>query len=321
MRFAGAIFLALVPALATPDQCYLPCRGPLACGPGWNATCLVATILGIARCGHRASTTSLGQCMNLAPSGSGTRTLFHALLPHSKLARHDHLRTIERVAAERNDNASCFIITLREPVERIEAGFHDTHGGPCVVNDIVKSCRIDDVATNWTLKARTKPCHQREDFLGRTRRESGSTTVFSMPTMYYLLGNECATGRHEIHSLCTRTLTDDLSALFSRFGAQNAEVVSVFSQFGNITKLTQARSSDLTQAQLSVLNRTTIHDQALRDWVNYVMFPADTALYQTLCTGSRDGRDAGRVGRIVDAVSRRGAELVARNLATMDNVT
>ena len=60
--------------------------------------------------------------MNLAPSGSGTRTLFHALLPHSKLARHDHLRTIERVAAERNDNASCFIITLREPVERIEAG-------------------------------------------------------------------------------------------------------------------------------------------------------------------------------------------------------
>ena len=279
----------------------------MTCGQRWNETCLVSTLLEIAHCGHRAST-PLGQCMNLAPSGSGTRTLFHALLPHSKLARHDHLRTIERVVGERNAS-SCFVITLREPVERIEAGFHDTHGGPCVVNEIVKSCRIDDVAANWTLKARTKPCHQREDFLGRTRRESGSTLVFSMPTLYYLLGNECPTARHEIHLLCTKTLTDDLSGLFSRFGAQkDTEVVSVYSQLGN-------PAENKTQAQLSVLNRTTIHDQALRDWVNFVMFPADTALYQVFCTGSRDGRDEARVGRIVDAVSRRGAELVARNLA------
>ena len=80
-------------------------------------------------------------------------------------------------------------------------------------------------------------------FLGRTRRESGSTTVFSMPTMYYLLGNECATGRHEIHSLCTSDLTDDPSLLFGGSGAQNAEVELGLLAVREHTKLTQARSS------------------------------------------------------------------------------
>lgn len=315
--------------------------------------------------------------MNLAPAGSGTRTLFHALLPHSTLAHHNHLRTIDterNVSSERTDGEqtqckravahdatfdcalfagtsdgggavsgedaarlaaipadirlawgeikasetkkprpraepACFIITLREPVERLEAGFHDTHGGKRVVWDadeqqwVPDIVQIDAVVTNWTIKARTKKCHQREDFLGRTRRESGSTMVFSTPTLYYLLGSE---GRHEIHLLCTRTLTDDLNELFSQFGVPNTTVES----FGI------ARTApNKTRAQMAVLNRTTVHEQALRDWINLVMFPADTVLYRVFCTGSRDGQDAKRVRMITDTVSRQGAQLLARNNA------
>lgn len=81
----------------------------------------------------RASTSrrSIQDCANLAPAGTGSRTLYKRLaqLQHSpRRAHHDHWRDAISLQAQ---GASCFLITLRDPAERWKTAwaFLEQHTG------------------------------------------------------------------------------------------------------------------------------------------------------------------------------------------------
>ena len=75
----------------------------------------------------RRNRTSIGACANLAPAGTGTRTLYKRLAHLQSLykftprrAYHDHWRVS---SALYRAGARCFVITLRDPAERMKTAW------------------------------------------------------------------------------------------------------------------------------------------------------------------------------------------------------
>lgn len=75
----------------------------------------------------RRNRTSIGACANLAPAGTGTRTLYKRLAKLQSLyklaprrAYHDHWRVSNALYRA---GARCFVITLRDPAERMKTAW------------------------------------------------------------------------------------------------------------------------------------------------------------------------------------------------------
>jgi hypothetical protein len=75
---------------------------------------------------ERRSASSLAECANLAPAGTGTISLSNVLSGRSNHSHHDHSRNASQLYFA---GARCFIVTLRDPVERLRTAFAFYHSG------------------------------------------------------------------------------------------------------------------------------------------------------------------------------------------------
>ena len=97
---------------------------------------LVTLLAELDRCSAHRPTTRVADCMNLAPAGTGTLTLSRALAPLSNHSHHNHNRHLPirgsgggGASASASASApTCFIMTVREPVARLESLLRFAHG-------------------------------------------------------------------------------------------------------------------------------------------------------------------------------------------------
>ena len=194
-------------------------------------------------CIHRNST-QLTDCQLLAPAGTGSSfvdaTLRQAMAPllrrlcsvsyaeipaykNASMHRKDHMATIE-VWARRWD-PRCFLMTLRDPVERLESGF-------CFEMRNYKD--MMPRMMHWeTLQALVHSIRNTSDkrhasaikFVRQSkykRNVGGPGSNFMQPQIGYLRGVDCL--YHEVHFLCTKTVSTDVSALLRDTFGVHADV-------------------------------------------------------------------------------------------------
>lgn len=97
-------------------------------GPPELSSCSTLASIGSCRRHSRHSTPlDLSRCANLVPAGTGSESLRAAMLdaaPHSKLITHDHSLRAEHVRNLTGGNmVRCFVISLRDPADRLSSGF------------------------------------------------------------------------------------------------------------------------------------------------------------------------------------------------------
>ena len=71
-------------------------------------------------CSEHVSSRRIGDCMNLAPAGTGSVTLATVLKQYSNYSHHNHDFRLPRPPVNGKQPA-CFILTVREPVSRLES--------------------------------------------------------------------------------------------------------------------------------------------------------------------------------------------------------
>ena len=97
--------------------------GPPQCGgvvPRRDYSLALGAVMQSAR--RRHASTKISDCVNLAPAGTGTRTLYKRLQQYApRRAHHSHWRTAAFLHSYKRHVSSpprCFVVTLRDPAER-----------------------------------------------------------------------------------------------------------------------------------------------------------------------------------------------------------
>ena len=264
----------------------------------------------------RLPETSLEHCVNLAPAGTGSNALFVSLLLLRHLMRghaatkvpgdptyvttsreikddggglhHDHFKTVQNLRR----NYSCFFITVRDPVERIESGFR---------YEMLQK-RVHHSRTGWhplsqfhgidawlsALRNESDPHHRRaHDMVGYSQRKVNSNSPgshFLMPQLAYLHGLACARG-HQLHVVCTNSLLDDLDALALRFGGEAVLHGMQAERRGQGTSRQENRRG--SEANAMELELSTLKRVDDRTFIRENLFPEDTRWHALAC-----GRDS-----------------------------
>lgn len=236
--------------------------------------------------------TPLERCVNLVPAGTGSDYLYLQLFQLTTAAHHDHFRTITQL--RKRWNASCFVVTLRDPLERIESGFRfemsqqrlgsKTHWHPLLQFGSI---------SRWIAAYKTpsdrqhKRAHGVIEYSANKTNSNSVGSHFLMSQLRYLRGLDCSRG-DELHVLCTRTLEADWEALVQRKAAAAAgrrrrdsplQPVSGGSRHG----AGAATHLRLRTATADELERSTLRSAADRTFVREVVFPADTRWYALAC--------------------------------------
>ena len=203
----------------------------------------------ILECNRPLVTGRLDQCINLAPDGTGSASLFAMLKRYSNFSHHDHGKRM--IQNPRDGDPTCFIMTVREPAARLSSLFRHA-AGPVAGDEIVRA-----------LANATHPLHH------NLMHGHSLTQVFRNSQISYLLNNRCAAHTMNIHLVCYEHLDSDIASLLSESFGINTAVVHRANRTGSLdTKHTVSLSP------------------TLRDFVNNEMFPLDTMLHEMAC-GSR----------------------------------
>ena len=182
-----------------------------------------------------ATATNLSECMNLAPAGTGSQSLSDALMTATGGGHwhHDHFRRIETASAI--EAARCFIVTIRDPAERLASGFRYLNRfwrGPTLVKtlaDFVAAARDPAHAAHAEVirfylesVAWPKPVSFRIeswDALTTCSRPGplrlGDLCFFLTSQLDFLRGFRPAID--ELHAVCTEEFDADWDALMQHF--------------------------------------------------------------------------------------------------------
>ena len=319
----GAVVVARVGASTPIDLCddEAPLRGP----PFWEGgrvawsrpECLGEFLQRMVELDHGAC--PLHKSANLAPAGSGTTTLYQSLQHISPHAHHAHLYTVELVSRREGSPKlkslpadppppNCFVITMREPAARLESGYR--HAVLRRRNNVRKRpartpARKNATAGWWNATALNEPIDAEIDAWRRHPDVGAGATFgglgengtlprgmgviqhqFFWPSAGYVHGAR-AFGAKRVHLLCTDRLRDDLKR-FAR-DAWSMPNFSVHTSFGRSERMPGDASH--------------ISSPAMRHWVNYYAYPADTALWRLACAEDATNRTLLAV-RIADDVLR-----------------
>ena len=248
------LVLLLVVELATSDD-RLARQGAFA-----------ALLSDLDNCTHRPRT-RIADCMNLAPAGTGSTSVFSALRQYSNYSHHNHATRLPQRATVNGRRPTCFILTVREPAARLAsllryAGVSPTRYAGFLSEFGLANATADDLVA--ALKDARDARHA--DALRAVPDE------FWIPQVSYVEENSCARGRMEIHVLCTERLSEDLRELMvDTFGVAGFEAARV-----------NDRSRKFASAQRA---ETEIESAALRDFVNYELGARDFELHQHFCAG------------------------------------
>ena len=208
---AASVFKSSSQASApVPDRCWAS-EGDTAC-----ALAVVRRILSWTASTRLSSKEKFHEnCANIAIPGTGSGTLTALMQQQgTTYAHHLHSYTVGMLQAKTRGNVTCFLVTLRDPVARLESGF-----------EYMKMLR--DFSSFDELVAKAK--HYAEENHSDTSSEGAYRWLFvsqshakydAFNTMFkrYLqpLVSEHNLDIH-VHVLCTETLSQGISRLWSRF--------------------------------------------------------------------------------------------------------
>ena len=227
--------------------------------PEWSRRCAREFLALVASSGRGRSRA----CVNLAPAGTGTRTLKAALqraglgrcdaTPSGGCYHHRHADFAVDDAFRRG--AACAIMTVREPAARVESGFRTS------VLRLLERGERPGVASASAANAAFRAGFD----AGRARRRVGG--YFHVPMVAHLAGlDEARAGG--LHLVCTDGLSRDIDALGAKMGWP------------------ALRGGDIWAASQNLTADFTTHlDRDARDWVNRVAYKLDYAVYATTCQG------------------------------------
>ena len=182
--------------------------------------------------GAHRSGRSINSCANLAPPHTGTTSLADALRPLSQFAHHLHQNSLERLYRA---GARCFIITLREPVARLESAFNYEVSHPNWGKNLHLFSKLRRTKTLGALlqvvQTPSDPSHSAVSSMfnisrhghreARWRGKLGDERIHGgnggiIPQLEYLQGLE-AHDDIELHVICTRRFNLDWTATLRKF--------------------------------------------------------------------------------------------------------
>ena len=217
---------------------------------GTTPTCLAQqrprfdmTDADVARMSQHRSGVALSKCINLSPAGTGTTSLWHALRAVREESEKPPQTTIPLIHSHQlraeNVNASCFVVTVRDPSQRLVTGFawEQAFASTPAGRALIPASRLVTKPTpspeEWVRAAQSgtpnvvmlynrsstpdlQRWESRTDAIGGHRLLNGN--IFLVPAASYVSGVLGVTAV-EVHFLCTNRLEHDWQALVSRFDA------------------------------------------------------------------------------------------------------
>ena len=172
-------------------------------------------------CSRHRSGTHISECAHIAPAGTGTGSLsaaLHLTARDDKRRRaplylaHDHNKQISSVPSSR-----CFVMTLRDPAERLMSGFR--HGGwPWPLwNFSIFVGALRSRAVNSPLQRSAHSLFNTSvaRAMHGTKLHPPRTQFFLIPQIAYLRGLNCS--HAEMHVLCTCALKSEWAKLRAAF--------------------------------------------------------------------------------------------------------
>ena len=235
----------------------------------------------IRACARRRANLTLDSCQNLAPAGTGTKSLKRAL--ENATARHwKHYHWMRLVPKK---PSPCILMTLRDPAERLESAFryelnssnkHASPTSPFTLRGIATSA----AAFVDAMRNETHPKHKRA--LGLYRRSAYLPSLFTgdwtpasmdldnflVSTVNYLRGLDC--DQSELHFICTNAFDSQWRAVLLSFG-HNASTTAPH---------LNARSAMVTS---SVATASRLTSPADVEYVRRTLYPWDTILFEAAC--------------------------------------
>lgn len=207
----------------------------------------------------------LGECVLLSPAFTGSGSARRALQRIVHLPANRHSTTLRSWRSEENASARCFIMTLRDPLERLESGVRyrmmtnaswnsttTTGGARRPMFEVARQLQsADSIVEAW--RRVSHPLHKSAQQLALSSNPPRSQ--FSM-----LSGHTC--GATAVQVLCTRSLRADLGRLASEFGRALPDTVNV-----------PRTPSDAA----------LVHSPGMRFWYSCSAQLADTWLFYELC--------------------------------------
>ena len=179
-------------------------------------------------CSHHRSGTHISECAQLVPAGTGTASLNAGLRLTGRGAQRDSMSPLQ-LAHDHNKqipsvpNSHCFIMTLRDPAERLMSGFR--HGGwpwpfwnfsifVGALRSGVKSSPPDPLELTQS-SARTLFNTSVSRAMKGDKLHPPRTSFFLIPQIAYLRGLNCS--HAEMHVLCTCALKSEWAKLRAAF--------------------------------------------------------------------------------------------------------
>lgn len=257
-----------------------------------NASDLAIAALTVCSRHNATRVPRLADCASLAPSGTGSDTVASFLrAARSPWVHHDHGMTLHGYRSEwagaagadslglqrykRSANSappSCFLISLREPVARLESlkRLHDQKVHPAHWN---RTVGLDQILRHSLPRARWYVETSQVDYLGPMNQ----------------LEWECRSGVIEIHVLCTDELDAGFARLRDFFGEPPVASHSAMERRSDVQWLMRRGNATYEDAS-AFLEKSVLHDPQLRDSVSHSLFAADHAVHEHFCPSRGEPR-------------------------------
>ncbi len=279
------IMIAVLSALqGSTNRC--PPGLPLSPSMLWRGS----TPLDPKRCARAAPLpSSLASCSNLVPAGTGTastlaglRMLVPKLNKSGHPWHHDHTLRIGNFPA-----SACFVISLRDPADRMRSGFFYDSAGPGEMTSLFyptgpNGTRYFIKSISHYLAALADLNHPEHasafrnylssvafpEYRNRAVRGVVGGNHFLVSQLDYLRDLRC--GTNSVSFVCTERLDEDLRRLAVRFGLEGFLPVNDMHLNRRINSThTHTRSNELSHTERSFINRC--------------LYPWDATLHDNVC--------------------------------------
>eukprot|EP00966_Prymnesium_polylepis_P148260 3424971-Prymnesium_polylepis.1 len=232
-------------------------------------------------CAQRRAEVTLNECQNLAPAGTGTKSLKKAL-ENATARKWKHFHWMRLVPSK---PAPCAIMTLRDPVERLESAFryelnssnkHASAHSPFTMRGVAPSLRefVEAIRNHShprhkaALSLYRRSAYLPGAFLGEWTSSSQLLDNFLVSTINYLRGLDCQ--KTEVHFVCTNRFDTQWRSLLRSFGYQHPPSVPHLNN-----------RSALVPSSVSAAARLSSSLDA--QYVRQTLYPWDSRLYEAAC--------------------------------------
>ena len=155
-------------------------------------------------CPGRPAGGRLQDCVLLSPPYTGSTTMRTTLHSLARLPEQRHRETLA-TARSKNQSQRCFLVTLRDPIDRLESGVRYRARESGLANPM----SADSLVEAWQNS--THPMHA---FAARVA--FGPSLLHQAE---YIAGHRC--DQTTVHVLCTRRLSEDLERLFALYAVSH----------------------------------------------------------------------------------------------------